>query len=116
MRADDRNHNGGVLRQPELDRVGFALTRVGEVSEPFETARGWMILKLVERQGERVYAIEEARGSIEGALKQVENEKRLNELLEKWKEDVGVVIHEDNLRKVQIEERSAPAAQQTAAK
>jgi len=93
--------------QPEVDGVGFSLNRVGAVSEPFETSRGWMILKLTERQDSRKYSIDEARGSIEGALKQVKNDERLGELLTKWKEEVEVVIHEDNLRKVQVEERSA---------
>lgn len=93
--------------QPEMDAVGFGIERVGAVSEPFETSRGWMILKLTERQESRKYTLEEARASIQGALKQLKNEERLNELLEKWKEELEVVIHEDNLREVQIEERSA---------
>jgi len=93
--------------QPELDAVGFSLRQVGDVSEPFETARGWMILKLTEKQDSRKYTIDEARDSIRGALKQQKNEDRLNELLDKWKEELEVVIHEDNLREVRIEERSA---------
>ena len=56
--------------QPELDAVGFSLRQVGDVSEPFETARGWMILKLTEKQDSRKYTIDEARDSIRGALKQ----------------------------------------------
>ena len=93
--------------QPELDKVGFDLQRVGAVSEPFETSRGYMILKLTERQDSRTYTIDEARGSIQGALKQTKNDTRLKELLEKWKEEVEVVVYEDNLREVQVEERSA---------
>jgi parvulin-like peptidyl-prolyl isomerase len=93
--------------QPELDKVGFDLQRVGAVSEPFETSRGYMILKLTERQDSRKYTIDEARGSIQGALKQTKNDTRLKELLEKWKEEVEVVVYEDNLREVQVEDRSA---------
>jgi len=93
--------------QPELDGVGFNLPRVGAVSEPFETTRGWMILKLTERQDSRKYTLDEARPTIQGALKQQKNDERLKELLTKWKEELEVVIHESNLREVQVEERSA---------
>jgi parvulin-like peptidyl-prolyl isomerase len=92
--------------QPEIDRVGFALGRVGEVSEPFETSRGWMILKLTEKADAGSHSLDEARESIRHALKQLENENRLNELLAKWKEELGVEIREDNFKKVQVEERS----------
>jgi hypothetical protein len=93
-------------RQPEMDEVGFSLARVGAVSEPFETPKGWMILKLKEKTEATIIGMEQARDSIERALKQEENEKRLNELLAKWKEEVGLVVHEDNLGKIQVEQRS----------
>jgi parvulin-like peptidyl-prolyl isomerase len=92
--------------QPEIDRVGFELARVGNVSEPFETSRGWMVLKLLEKAESGTHTLEDARDSIDRALKQIENEKRLNELLDKWKEELGVVINEDNLKKIQVEDRS----------
>jgi len=72
-----------------------------------------MVLKLTERQDARVYSLSEARNSIEGAIKQTGNEVRLKELLEKWKEELSVVIHEDNVRKVQIQVRSAAAEEAT---
>ncbi|MCK4775553.1 MAG: peptidyl-prolyl cis-trans isomerase, partial [Candidatus Krumholzibacteria bacterium] len=92
--------------QPEMDRVGFALQRVGEVSEPFETSRGWMILKLTEKTQSGMYTLDEARDQIRSALKQLENENRLNELLDKWKEELGVTIHENNLNKIKVEQRT----------
>lgn len=92
--------------QPEIDRVGFALARVGDVSEPFETSRGWMILKLTEKTKAGMYSLDEARDQIRAALKQRENETRLNELLDKWKEELGVVIHEGNFKKIQVKERN----------
>lgn len=95
--------------QPELDAVGFSLRKVGDVSEPFQISRGWMVLKLVERVDEKYFSLEEAEGRIEGALHQEKNDKRLEEMLTKWKEEVGVVIHEDNLAKTKIVERPAPA-------
>lgn len=92
--------------QPEIDRVGFSLERVGDVSEPFETSRGWMILKLTEKSDSGNYSYEDARDSIDRALKAEENEKRLNELLDKWKEELGVVFHDANFGKIQVEERT----------
>jgi parvulin-like peptidyl-prolyl isomerase len=99
--------------QPEMDRVGFALTRVGEVSEPFETSRGWMILKLTEKAEAGSQSVIEATDAIRHALKQIENENRLTELLDKWKEELEVRINDKNFSKIQVEERSAtekPAA------
>jgi parvulin-like peptidyl-prolyl isomerase len=95
--------------QPDIDAVGFALDRVGAVSEPFETPRGWMILKLKEKTPERIIDRQQAREQIERALKQEENEKRLNELLDKWKQEVGLVIHEDRLGEIQVEARGLEA-------
>jgi parvulin-like peptidyl-prolyl isomerase len=99
--------------QAEIDAVGFALPGVGSVSEPFETSRGWMILKVTELEEPSKYTLEQARGSVEGALKEQINDNRLNELLAKWKEELGLVIHEDNLAKIQVEERSPGSAPAT---
>ncbi len=95
--------------QPELDAVGFSLRKVGDVSEPFQISRGWMVLRLDERVDEKYFSLEESESRIEGALRQDKNDKRLEEMLAKWKEEVGVVIHEDNLAKTKIVERPAPA-------
>src|SRR5207342_127940 len=35
--------------QDELGQVGFTLKKVGDVAEPFQTSRGWVVLTLVER-------------------------------------------------------------------
>lgn len=92
--------------QSEIDNVGFALTEVGDFSEPFQMSRGWMILRLAEVIPGKTYSLIEARDSIKKALNQQENEKKLNELLDKWKDELNISINEDNLRKVRIEERS----------
>jgi parvulin-like peptidyl-prolyl isomerase len=98
--------------QPELDEVGFSLAGVGSVSEPFQTSRGWMILKVTELEEAGQYTEQQARPGIEKALKEELNDARLQELLAKWKEELNVKIHEDNLKKVQIEERTAEARAQ----
>jgi parvulin-like peptidyl-prolyl isomerase len=92
-------------QQPDIDDVGFALANVGSVSEPFETPRGWVILKLKEKTDASVTSLARAKDAIERAVKQQENERRLNELLAKWKEELGLVIYEDRLNKIQVETR-----------
>jgi parvulin-like peptidyl-prolyl isomerase len=93
--------------QPDMDAVGFSLQKVGDVSEPFQTARGWMVLKLMERSEARTFPLEEVRPRVEAALKEIKSDARLEELLAKWREEYGVVISEKNLQKVQAPERSA---------
>jgi parvulin-like peptidyl-prolyl isomerase len=118
---EETKSNGGETgaislgEQPEFDSVGFSLARVGDVSEPFQTSRGWMVLKLVERVDEKYFSLEEATERIETALHQEKSDQRLKELLEQWKREVGVVIYDKNLEKTKIEERSATEVQQAAA-
>jgi parvulin-like peptidyl-prolyl isomerase len=89
----------------EFDQVGFALERVGDMSEPFETSRGWMVLKLVERRQERIIELEDAMEDIRGAVKTLKNEERLNSLLEKWRSEIKIEIYEHNLKKANVKER-----------
>lgn len=97
---------------PEIDAVGFSLQKVGDVSEPFQTSRGWMVLKLTERSDARTYTLEEVRGRVQAAMKEIKANQRLNELLAKWKEEYNIVVNEQNLDKVVLPDRSAatPAA------
>lgn len=92
-------------QNPDFDEPGFALESVGDVSEPFETSRGWMVVKLFERRPERVLPFDEAQSDIGRALKTIKNEKRLNSLLEKWRTEIDIEIFEDNLKKANLEER-----------
>lgn len=100
--------------QPAIDEVGFSLDGVGSISEPFQTSRGWMILKVTELEPSGHYPMEQARSAVEKALRNKANDERLNQLLDKWKEELNVVIHEDNLQKIQVEERSPQAKEQPA--
>jgi parvulin-like peptidyl-prolyl isomerase len=110
---EESRANGGVTNflskgeNPEIDAVGFGLQRVGDLSEPFQTSRGWMVLRLIEREDAKLFSFEEAQPRIEAVLKEKANEERLGEMLTKWKEEFGVVIHDQNFKKVRITERSA---------
>ena len=101
--------------QPEFDSVGFALANVGDVTEPFQTSRGWMVLKLLARTEEKYETLDDATEKIEAVLKQEKSDQRLKELLEQWKKEVGVVIYDKNLAKTKVVERSATEVQQAAA-
>jgi parvulin-like peptidyl-prolyl isomerase len=90
--------------QPEMDDVGFKLEKVGDFSKPFETSRGWMILKLIEMAPERTRTLEEVRNAIEADLKTLKNDALLKELMAKWKEDITIHIDEDNLRKAEVDD------------
>ena len=94
-----------VGEQPHLDEVGFGLRNIGDVSEPFQTTQGWVVIKLIERSPERILPFAEARGGVSADLRRLENDRRLNGLLEEWKKDIPVVVYEENLRKAEVEER-----------
>jgi parvulin-like peptidyl-prolyl isomerase len=83
----------------DIDDQGFVLTVCG-VSDPFETGRGWMVLKCLEKRPERIISINEAQAQITNYLKTIKNEERLNELLAKWREEYTVEIYDNNLKKV----------------
>lgn len=101
---EKRGQTGLIMRgeMPDLDETGFAMKSVGEVSTPFQVSTGWMVLKLMELAPERVFTFDEAKDRIEASLREKDNDKRLNELLAKWKDEYKVVIHEDNLKKVNL--------------
>lgn len=94
--------------QVEIDENGFALGNVGDVSRPFMTEQGWMVLKYFERRPERILPLSEAEPSIKRHLKTKKNEERLQELLAKWRDEVPVEINEKNLMKADLDESLRP--------
>ncbi|MFQ5512529.1 MAG: peptidyl-prolyl cis-trans isomerase [Candidatus Krumholzibacteriia bacterium] len=105
IQAEDRFLTKG--EQPELDEHGFSLKNVGDYTEPFETSRGWLVLKLYERRPERILPLSEAQHDIRHYLKTLANEERLKELLLKWREEIPIAINEKNLKKAQLDQRPA---------
>jgi parvulin-like peptidyl-prolyl isomerase len=115
---EKRGQTGLILRGevPDLDETGFAMKSVGEVSTPFQVSSGWMVLKFMELAPERTFTLEEARDRIEAALREQDNDKSLNALLAKWKDEFKVVIHEDNLKKVKLPVRKDQQIQEIKSK
>jgi parvulin-like peptidyl-prolyl isomerase len=90
--------------QPEYDDVGFSLEKVGDISKPFETSRGWVILKLIEKAPERVRSLSEVQNAIETDLRTLKSDARLKELMAKWKKDITIEYFDDNLRKAEVDD------------
>lgn len=111
--TETRQNDGTSLllkgEQPELDEVGFSLAKVGDVSEPFQTTKGWMILKLIETQRPKTLKFEQALPSIKRALKSMQTDALLKEKLEEWKSSMNIQIFDDNLKKADLEDRIGTA-------
>lgn len=105
---ENHGQTGLVMRGqlPNIDDVGFGMQSVGQVSTPFQVSDGWMVVKLLEISPERTFTLEESQDQIEAALREKDNDTRLKELLDKWRDEFKVAIHEDNLKKVKLPVRT----------
>lgn len=86
----------------EYDDVGFGLPNEGDVSDPFPVSRGWAVVKVLEIVPGRMPTMEEAKSSIRKELKEKKGEALLEEKLESWKEGYVIKIHENNLKKAEM--------------
>ena len=91
--------------QPELDDVGFDLKEIGDISRPFESSKGWVVLKLVEKSPQRVRSLNEVQNAVRKDISTLKNDARLKELIDKWKEKITINTYEDNLKKAEVHER-----------
>ena len=87
---------------PEFDDVAFALQNEGDVSDPFETDRGWAVVKVETIEQGKVPSIDEAYTNLKQQLMEEKAELLLQELLNKWREDYDIRIIEPNLDKVEL--------------
>ncbi len=86
----------------DYDEVGFALDGPGSISEPFQTPRGWAVIKVEEVENERVPSFGEARDTIKKNLLEIRYENLLNEKLDKWSEDFVIKIDESALARAEL--------------
>lgn len=86
----------------EIDEVGFMLDGPGSISRPFQTSRGWAVIKLEEIEDERMPTLQEARDVIKKALLESRYEEHLNAKLDKWREDYTIEIDESALDKAEL--------------
>lgn len=93
-------HARGAL--PELDDVAFALPSVGSISEPIETSRGWVIVKIEAIEEPRIPTFEEARERVRKHLNETKMEETFKEKVAKWRDEITIEINEKNLERAQL--------------
>jgi len=86
----------------EYDPVGFMLDGIGSISEPFQTSRGWAVLKVEEIEDEGIPSFAEAEGMIKKNLLEQKYEEHLYEKLEKWRKDYVIEIDDSALDKAEL--------------
>ena len=101
---ENRGQTGLIVRgqMPDVDKVGWEMQSVGAVSTPTQVSNGWMVVKLLEISPERTFTLDESKERIEAVLREEDNDRRLKELLTKWKDEFKVVVHDDNMKKIKL--------------
>ena len=104
--SDDKttSSNGGVMREFGLNEMiyefqeeAFAIQEVGEYSKPFQTEKGWHIVKLLEKIP--VGSFEDSERGIKDAIKgDVRSSKGVNSLIVKLKKEYGFKEYTKRLR------------------
>ena len=78
---------GGVMGRfsrgqlpPELERAAFALAP-GKISEPVQTAYGYHVLRLDEKEASRQPTLEESRNEIQSRLRAVRSDEKIQQFV-----------------------------------
>lgn len=87
---------GGQLSSSEFEDVAFGLKKEGDISKPFQTAYGWHIVKLIDKEG--IEPFEDVKEEIESKVKRDSRSSLINSaLVENLKSKYNVVVHEEAL-------------------
>jgi parvulin-like peptidyl-prolyl isomerase len=89
-------------RYPALDEVAFSLPAEGSISEPFKTARGWVVIKLLEIQEGKKLSDANARRFVEQQLKKKKENDLFEKKVQEWRERYNITINEENLEKAEL--------------
>lgn len=87
---------------PDYDEVAFNLPHVGAVSDPFETSRGWAVIKLEAIEQTKTPTLNEAKQTIRATLRNIKATQAFDEKIEEWRKDYAIQIDEDNLKKANL--------------
>jgi len=102
-REGDVNVGLGVEgRFPALDEVAFSLPEVEAISEPFETSRGWAIIKLLEIEESRKVNEVNARRIAEKQLRKKKENELFEEKVAEWRKKYNITINEKNLARAEL--------------
>ena len=72
------------------------------MSEPFKTEDGWVLLQYALNIPEKPFEFEAIREFILRDMKSDWSEKRLNALLDEWKQQYEIEIHDDVLAEAEV--------------
>jgi peptidyl-prolyl cis-trans isomerase SurA len=70
---------GGQLSSLKFENEAFALEKVGDISEPFETEFGWHIIKLYDKKS--IESFENMKGELQEKVKRDSRSQLINETL-----------------------------------
>lgn len=87
---------------PDYDGVAFMLPHVGAVSDPFQTPRGWAVVRLEEIKQPETPTLIEANQTIKTTLKDIRAVEIFEEMMEEWRESYSVEIIEGNVEKAEL--------------
>jgi parvulin-like peptidyl-prolyl isomerase len=98
----------------EIAEVGWSLD-LKEMSEPFKTDSGWVLLQYALNIPEQPFEFETIREFVERDMKSDWSEKRLNTLLAEWKQQYDVEIYDDVLADAEVRRDDVVVPGKTAA-
>ena len=81
---------------PEFEKTCFAL-ELGAISDIVKTRFGYHIIKLTEREDERIKPFDEVRAVIEKELSRTKRLQLMDQLFERLRKDIAVEINEELL-------------------
>ncbi len=77
----------------------FALEKAGDLSEPFASQGKWAVVRLDRIQPGHQPTLDEVRDVVAKRIVAIRKDRLLRKLLDQWREDYGVTVHEDVLRR-----------------
>ncbi|MBN1355310.1 peptidylprolyl isomerase [bacterium] len=91
--AADQSGDIGFIEKgkglPEFETAAFALD-IGEISEPFRTDHGWNLVKVLDKEIERVKSLDEVRSEIDGFLSVLKSRELESEWMEKQRNRIHI--------------------------
>jgi peptidyl-prolyl cis-trans isomerase C len=83
-----------IGNHPEFHEVAFSLP-VNQLSEPFETTAGWIVLRVEEIREERLRPFDEVKEDVIGRISRERTSRGLPQLLSELNERYDVKIHDE---------------------
>lgn len=106
MRFFPHPKDGGTVDKIIADK-SFALKEVGDLSEPFQTEKGWHIVMLTARKQRYERTFDDVKRNIANRLHRERRSLSEKQFIDNLKNKAGIVIHEEVLK--QIKDPDPPA-------